>query len=240
MAETGGWAGYWDRDDFWRDAEIWRVNAVRFLRETRKLLEFGAADTVLDIGCGPGHLEAILSPLVREIVAADVAAQFVALCRQRCAGLGNVHAALLGPDYTDLTALGRDFSRILCVSVVQYYRNIGEVEALIESARRVARPGAVMLIADLPLGRGPAGFAWDAWCSALQGVREGYGRALLRTAVARWAGDSRYTRFSREHPGLSFTIGELTSLIGRLGLEASLLRRSLSIHANRPSLLIRF
>lgn len=234
------WAEYWNRDDFWRGSELWQVNAAFFLREVRKALEFGGDDRVLDIGCGPGHLEALLSPLVREIVAVDVAGQFEVLCRARCAGLGNVSTALLGADYTDLGALGRDFSRILCVSVVQYYRGIGEVEALIDSARKIVRPGAVMLIADLPLRRGEAGFAWDGACSVLQGIREGYSGLLLRTAVSRWGGRAHYRHFCKEHEQLSFSSDELESLIRRMGLDASLIRRSLSIYANRPSLLIRF
>lgn len=234
------WVKYWKQDDFWKDSELWRVNAGLFCREARKILVFSKSDRVLDIGCGPGHLETLLSPLVQEIVAVDVAGQFEALCRARCAELENVRTALLGADYSDVTGFGRDFSRIICVSVVQYYRGFSEVEALIDSVRKIVRPGAVMLIADLPLRRGTAGFAWDTACSVYQGIREGYAGVLLRTAVARWAGHDQYRRYCEEQTQLSFTINELESLIRRLGLDASLIRRNLSVYANRPSLLIRF
>ena len=60
---------------------------------------------------------------------------------------------VLDPDhYTDLSFLDRRYTVILCVSLVQFYRDLQEVAALFTAIGQVARPGARVLIADLPTG----------------------------------------------------------------------------------------
>lgn len=234
------WIDYWGQDDFWRDSLLWKRNAELFFQRADRIVRFRKNDSVLNIGCGPGHMEALLAPVVKSIHAADVIQQFVSLCKKRCVDYDNVSVGLLGDDYTDLSACGRLFSLILCISVVQYYRDMSEVEALIASARKIALPGARMLIADLPLKRGKIGFVWDALCSCLLSIREGYIWLLLRTVFARWLRRSRYKSFYNKTRQLYFTISDIESLIERMGLEARIIRKNFSVYANRPSLLIQF
>ncbi|MBU0478231.1 class I SAM-dependent methyltransferase [bacterium] len=234
------WIDYWGQDDFWKDSQLWERNSELFFRYTKQIVAFKKDDSVLNIGCGSGHLEARLAPLVKTIHAVDVVEQFITLCKKRCSNFNNVEVGLLGDDYTDLSVCRRSFSIILCVSVVQYYSDLSEVEALINSARKVALPGARMLIADLPLKRGKIGFVWDALCSCFLGIREGYMWLLLRTFFARWLCSSHYKSFNDEKRPLDFTIRDIESLIQHMGLEAKIIRKNLSIYANRPSLLIYF
>jgi SAM-dependent methyltransferase len=201
---------------------------------------FRRDDSVLNIGRGPGHLEALLAPEVKRILAADTSDQFVATCRQRCRDFHNVRVARLGDDYTDLRVFGETFSLILCVSVVQYYRHGREVESLIASAKAVVRPGGRMLIADLPRPRGAPGFVWDALCSLGLAVREGHLRPLLHAACGRWTRASRYRNFQARNRELRFSRGELEALIRRARVRADGVRTSLSIYANRPGLLVHF
>jgi len=233
------WAEYWNRDDFWTRSPLWEVNADLFVKRAESLAVFRPDDRVLNIGCGPGLLEERLASRVRSIRAVDVAPRFVELCRRRCQGRPNVTATLLGSDYTNLEALGGRYSLFLSVSVVQYYRNLGEIESLIRSAGRCAAPGARMLLADLPLRRGPLGFAWDALGSVAMSLAEGYFPLLTRTALSRWLGPSRYRASRRAMEQISFQYGELEDLRRRLNLNATIIKRSLSIYAHRPSLLIR-
>lgn len=238
-AGGGGWVEYWGRDDFWRDSPLWRMNAEVFFRRAGELVGLSGDDRVLNIGCGPGHLERLLAPRVAEVVAADVAGQFVEACRRACRGSGNVRVARLEGDYTDLSSLGMGFTLVLCVSVVQYYRAPKEMEALIASAERVAAPGARLLIADLPLRRGLLGFVWDGVCTLATGLSEGHLGLLLQSAASRWLRRSAYRDSCAANRQLSFTVAELEGLVARLNLDAQVVRRSLSIYANRPSLLIR-
>jgi len=129
---------------------------------------------------------------------------------------------------------------VFCLSVVQYYRDKTEVEALIRSTRKVALPGARMLIADLPLKRGLPGFCWDDGCSLLLSLREGYFGSLLRTTVKGWRKFYDYRTFCKKTPPLLFSREEIKGLVRRMNLNAQIITNGLSIHANRPSLLIRF
>ena len=232
------WIQYWEKDDFWKDSTLWKINADLFLRQADKIVGFRKSDTVLNIGCGPGCLEPLLATRVKQLDSVDTAQQFVKLCGSKCSNHPNVTVALLGPDYTDLTFLSRSYSLILCISVVQYYRDITEIETLITSARRVAMPGARMLIADLPLKRRFIGFAWDSLCSCLLSLSEGYTKHLLCTVLTRSVQRSLYQSFRSKTKELHFDIPLLESLIRRMELNADIVRKNLSVYANRPSLLI--
>ncbi len=119
------WIEYWAQDDFWKDSQLWKINAELFLRRADKILGFTRDESVLNIGCGPGYLEPLLAPKVKRIFALDTAEQFADLCKKNCVNHLNVTVGLLGRNYTDLTVCDELFSLILCVSVVQYYKRHG-------------------------------------------------------------------------------------------------------------------
>jgi SAM-dependent methyltransferase len=235
------WIDYWSQDDFWRDSFLWEINSRLFFKRASRIIEFKKTDCVLDIGCGPGYSEIFFAPLVKSIYAVDVARQFVDICSDRCRNYSNVSAGYLRKDdYTNLEECKGPFSVIFCVSVVQYYRNMNEIEVLISSVKKIASPGARMLIADMPLERGRFGFIWDAFCSYLLSIRHGYTQILLRTALKRWFRETHYKSFYDKAEQLYFTKSLLESLISRLNLNASIIRGDFSVYANRLSLLIQF
>jgi len=235
------WVDYWSQDDFWKDLRLWEINSRILFKRAKTLIKFQENDSVLDIGCGPGYTDILLAPLVKSVYAVDVAKQFIDLCAKRCKDYKNVSVGNLSrDDYTNLEGFGGPFSSILCVSVVQYYRSMSEVETLISSARKIASPGALMLIADLPLERGRLGFVWDAFCSCLLSIRKGYAQILLHAAFRRWFQGSHYKAFYGKAQQLYFSIGTLESLIKRFNLNAKIIRGTFSVYANRPSLLIKF
>ena len=238
--EPGNWIEYWNQDNFWAHSKLWRINAELFFRRAAPIIRFRKTDSVLNVGCGPGYLERHLAPLVETIDALDTSEQFVRLCQKNCEQHPNVTVKLLGKNYTDSDLFGRRFSLFLAVSVVQYYRSMSEVEALIHSARKVALPGARMLIADLPQKRNALGFARDAWSSLFLSLREGYLPVLLHTAWTQDSSKSTYQSFRKRVEELHFSNQEIQSLVRRMKLDATIIRENLSVYANRPSLLIRF
>jgi 2-polyprenyl-3-methyl-5-hydroxy-6-metoxy-1,4-benzoquinol methylase len=235
------WAGYWSKDDFWRDSQLWEISSKLFYQSAKRFVEFKKTDTVLDIGCGAGYTEALLAPLVRSVYAVDVAKQFVEICSQRCQGHGNLRAGYLNKDdYTNLEGCPGPFSIILCVSVVQYYRNLDEVESLINSVKKLASSGARMLIADLPLQRGKLGFLWDVLCSCFLSMRKGYFITLLSMAYTRWCHNTHYKSFCAQAQQLYFSEDKLKTLIKKLKINARIIKGDFSVYANRISLLIQF
>lgn len=235
------WVDYWCSDGFWKNSLLWEINTTLFFKKANRILEFKKNDNVLDIGCGAGYTEQLLSPLVDRMCAVDVAQQFIDLCSERCAQCANVHTKILNKEnYTHLEELKGPFSIILCVSVVQYYKSEEEIEALISSAREVAAPGAKMLIADLPLKRNVLGFVWDAVCSFVLSLRGGYAPILMKTAFKRWAQRTSYRDFYNKTRQLYFSRQQLEALVERMNLDAKIIRADFSVYANRLSLLIQF
>ncbi len=233
------WIDYWNRDRFWTGNKIWEKNAEIFLRRAEPVVRFLKTDSVLNIGCGPGHLEQLLAPLVSGICAADTSENLVSLCASRCSALTNVRTSLLSRNYTDLSGLGR-FSVFLCVSVVQYYETLEDVEALIRSARQSALPGARMLIADLPMKRNAAGFFRDVMDSIAFAVKEKYFTVFIQTAWSLLFGADGYRNSSKKFKAHLFTREQIQAWIQKMDLNAEIIDQSVSIYANRPSLLIRF
>lgn len=230
------WLDYWERDELWSRSRLWEINSRIFFERVLKLIHIHPQDKILDIGCGSGYLEALLAPRVASITAVDTSEKFVRQTGERCGALTNVSVCKLGKDYTDLSGLGK-FSVILCHSVVQYYRDFSEVETLIRSAMSVAMPEARILIADLPLKRNFFEKVWDGICSLSGAFRGGFAAEMIRMAGQARKGTD-YASFAGRHSCLEFSIRDLKRMIAKLGLNAEIVRTSLSIYANRPSLLI--
>lgn len=234
------WKAYWGEDNFWKNSGVFKINAGLIFRQANKLVKFKKDDTVLDVGCGLGYLETLLAPKVKSICAVDIAEQFVDLCRKRCRDFDNVTVNLTRDSSNGLSMYGKQFSLILCISVVQYFKDIVELESFIESLRNIALPGGRALIADMPRKRTVAGFVWDIVCSLALAVRRGYALPLFRTGIKKLMYDLWHGSLYGELKSLCFTKKELELLIQRTGLNARILQKDFSVYANRLSLLIRF
>jgi ubiquinone/menaquinone biosynthesis C-methylase UbiE len=197
-------------------------------------------DRVLDVGCGSGWLELFLAPHVGHILAVDTSPRLVETTRQRCVGLDHVNVQLLREPYTDIAQFGENVSLVLCNSVIQYYRSVEEVEALIESARRIVKPGGRMLISDINLKRNRLQRMCDTCFTLLVSFRERYTLPLARALWNRCLRGSEYTLLESTEELLTFAMEEIDSLIKRLDLQAEIIHADLSVNANRPSLLIYF
>ena len=144
------WIAYWNQDSA-MTGDLWPAQSDFFVRQIQKILSFGPDDLLLDIGCGHGHGIAALAQSVKEAHGADTSAYCVRQAAARFAGRGNLHFHQLPPEnYLALETLPvRGLTRIICVSVVQYYKCIDELQTLIRNANNIAAPGCHMLLADL-------------------------------------------------------------------------------------------
>ncbi len=233
------WIEYWNEDELWTYSKLWEVNAKLFIKKADPYISFSKEDTVLDIGCGSGFIAHALSPRVKTVVAADTSTRNLRLCELRCKDTANVVTAEIPSDYTQIHSLGK-FSLFLCNSVVQYYQRPQQLEQLIASAQLAALPQARMLISDIPIHRHFLQKGWDAAASLTQSFWEGYGVEYLSMAKNLICSNSIYKDFSKNHSILFYDATFLETLPQRLQLKGKLIRKSLSLCAHRPSLLIQF
>ncbi len=148
------WRSFWEGPSPFPTA-TWDWQARLFLRSSANLFPVGPSDSLLDIGCGPGSLAVALRDHAappRQYFGLDVSAAFISEARDRLHGANAYRFATLGPDYLDLSqAAPGPFTRLLALSVVQYYREASELRRLLDALRSLAAPGAFILIADLPV-----------------------------------------------------------------------------------------
>ncbi len=234
--KTGSWIDYWNTENIFKDANLQKSMEV-FIRSTSQLLNYNIQDIILDIGCGPGFLEAFLKDRVKEIHGLDTSEMYMDICRKKFSQEKNVFFYKLNnKNYTDLSLLKTNkFSKIICLSVIQYYKSITDVEMLIENVRKVALPGAKFLIADILT---TTRILSDIYGILKAGIKEKY---LLETLKFLFrARISAYHKTRNTEGLLSFSDEDLKALINKMNLNAVILREKLTISENRIHLLINF
>lgn len=232
-AATAGWTGWWIREDVNR-ARDWRENAQVLFDATVPLLAYGPDDVVLDLGGGPGHLGDLLLDRVREVHLADVRASHLDAFLERHPGRGDCFVHPLDPErYLDLAALPRGRLTVaICCSVVQYYRDVDEVRALVRAVLDLLAPGGRFLLADLP----PAGGRWRDAFALLGGAAR---RGSLRRALS-WLWRLRRSDYDavRHRAGLlRFGPEDLASVAAAATPPGRVLDRPLTLLARRRHVL---
>lgn len=234
--KTGSWIDYWKSETLFGEFQ-WQENMDIFVRTSQPIMEYGPSDVVLDIGCGPGYLEAALKDTVRAMHGVDTSPRYLQRCRERFPNQPNLFFYQLDEqNYTDLSAVAdQRFSKIVCLSVVQYYQSIDEVETLIRNVRQLALPGARLLIADITVHGGWLKDTWGVLKAAYE--EKCFWKTLFFLVRAR---TSDYYRVRATQGLLAFTMPQLSDLIARLGLDAEILSTRLTTNSNRKHLLVRF
>jgi SAM-dependent methyltransferase len=240
------WRSFWEGPSPFPTA-TWDWQSELFLRQSRQVFPLGPEDSLLDLGCGPGalaHALARSTPHLAGYVGLDVSAAAVATARDRLARVpaaDRFRFAVLGPDYLDLaSALSSNFTlrftRLLALSVVQYYRDASELRRLLDAMHALAAPGAILLIADLPLHQGE-GEIWRTLKSAAsQGGLSRQVAFLARCAL------SPYRKVRQNAGLLTFDRQELASIAAdcarRYRAKAEVLEDDLTISTGRAHLRI--
>jgi ubiquinone/menaquinone biosynthesis C-methylase UbiE len=230
------WIDWWDSEDIVTHA-IWRSNMDIFITASDSLLRYNSQDTILDIGSGPGYLAAFLKDSVKEIHCLDTSKRYLDMCMNKFGGDNNIFFYQLArDDYTDLSFLkGKRFSIIICLSVIQYYKDSSEVEKLIKEVQKIASPGARFLIADIPTDVGMMAHVYGLLKGAFRKKRLLEISKMLLHAVANVKHRTAYLSSGF----LTFSDEKLKGLIGKLNLDADVLTSKLTVNENRRHLLIR-
>jgi 2-polyprenyl-3-methyl-5-hydroxy-6-metoxy-1,4-benzoquinol methylase len=234
--QPDNWVDYWDTQTIF-DNEEWMKGMEFFIKATEPILNYSSDDIILDFGCGTGNIAAFLKNRVKEIHGIDTSQHFIQFCKNQFKDDANCFFAVLNnQDYFDLSCLKRrDFTLIICLGVIQYYRNIGEVEKMIQVLREIAAPGARLLIADI---HSKTNMLADLFALVKVGFRE---RRLFKTI--KFMIQAKFSDYSKVRSDLGLLIlsdQEILDMVDRLGLDADLITDRLVRKEGRRHLLIRF
>ncbi|WP_325310709.1 metalloregulator ArsR/SmtB family transcription factor [Longimicrobium sp.] len=129
-------AGQWDR-----------LRAELFGRRADLLGLLGMLDpawTVGDLGCGTGQVSESLAPFVRRVVAVDGSPAMLGAAHGRLDGIANVEVR--AGELEALPIADGELDAALLFLVLHY---VAEPAAALAEARRVLRPGGVLLVVDM-------------------------------------------------------------------------------------------
>jgi ubiquinone/menaquinone biosynthesis C-methylase UbiE len=134
-------------------------------------LALGAADTVLEIGCGVARLGKEIAPHVKSWWGLDVSSEMVAIARERCKALPNVELRVgNGQDLAGLP--DAHFDKVYCHAVF-IHMDKEDWYTYLRDARRVLKPGGL--------------FYFDVWnlCDEVGWLRWQAERSLYATRAQR-------------------------------------------------------
>lgn len=229
------WIEWWNTETVYKPI-TWQKNMEIFIRATEPLLKYSAEDVILDIGCGPGYLADFLKDKVKELHCADTAERYLNICRDKFKEDKHVFFYKLDEkDYTNLSFFkAKKFSIIICLSVIQYYKNIDEVEKLIEEVHHITLSGAKFLIADIPITNSKT---LDIYTVLNSSIKE---KRLLEMINLLF--QLRISDYYKVHSSLGllvFSIQKLEKLISKHNLDAQLVKIKMTSSENRVHLLIK-
>jgi arsenite methyltransferase len=144
--------------DFSGDIGAWQREIAEGLEGTArrlavfKALEIKAGQSVLDLGCGGGHLVRDLAMAVGfsgHAVGLDTSNEQILAARALCAGIAAVELV-----DGDATKLPFEDGRFDCLASIQMLEYIVEVDSAILEARRVLKPGGKAALISV---------LWDHW-----------------------------------------------------------------------------
>lgn len=228
------WMRFWDSQQVIDDAYL-EQHIRHFLGKADDLLDLQPTDIVVDIGSGPGHFAQAVASTVKQVHCVETSTRYVEESRKRLADLDNVHVhqdtpGAPGP-YTDFVT---GATKIVCNSVIQYFDSSEDFETLLAAVKRVAAPGAVLLVADIRVDNSLLG---DIAGSLKGGLHSGLFMQKIRLLLRMCLGKYRTARKSKlQHYSEQF----LLDAAARTGGKAQFIDRALTMNAARKHLLVQF
>ncbi len=141
-------------DQFTRQATPFaEAPAMRDEKALRRLVEFsgvGAADSVLDVACGPGLVVAAFAKACRQATGIDLTPAMIGKAREHASALGLANAAFRVGDVTSLPFPDRSFS--IVVSRFAFHHFADPLVVLREMARVASRR---IVVADVTASDDP-------------------------------------------------------------------------------------
>jgi 2-polyprenyl-3-methyl-5-hydroxy-6-metoxy-1,4-benzoquinol methylase len=144
-------------DNFWKDQkqsfhDVMRIGTTFFAIETEKRFGLKPTTKIFDYGCGPGFLADYFSSTNINLTGADINPSFIAQCRS------NHPQSLFFEITTDAVENekllseklgGKRFDYIILLSIAQYFKDVKEVEKVIQLLVSYTAQGGKIIVADV-------------------------------------------------------------------------------------------
>ena len=136
------------------------------LDQLESLLAGRGFDQVLDLGCGGGHVSYRAAPHVAQVVACDVTPAMIAAVMATAAdrGIGNIRGEIAPAEALPFESAS--FDAVLCRFTAHHWSDLC---AGLAEARRVSRPGALLVLIDTVA---PADRACDTHLQTIEYLRD--------------------------------------------------------------------
>ena len=123
-----------------------------YIQDVQDALNLCKDDTLLDAGCGPAWTTMHLSPFVKWVDAFDYSEKMVNNAQKQVEAFGNIkvfQGNILNIDALDYRFLFR-YDKVLVGSVLQYLKNMDEVETALKNIYNVMKLGGIALFTHNP------------------------------------------------------------------------------------------
>ncbi len=184
MPPTSKWTAYWNQSKVWPSPRIYELNAQLFYDGIQKEIPLNSTHRILNIGCGPGYLERLLSPQIESMTGVDPSFNMIQAAQENCKELTNVQFTRSSSGNFNYAFLRpKKFHYFFCISVAQYFNHHQDLIELINNLRERAVLGAKLILADLPQSTSPLHCMLEIGRSFIQSFQKRYTYTLLREGV---------------------------------------------------------
>ena len=236
MSETTAtWLDFWQQENEFDYTMSVKYNY--FLARIEKYIPLSKTFKVLDMGSGPGNLEAAWHDRVAEIHGLDISKRYNEIARARHAQHATIFFHdLSSDDYLNFSPVAdKKFDVIIVMSVVQYYRNAAEIEQLLKAIKQVAAPGAKAMICDLMVG---GSVLKDIGSIIGRSLKQGQLLTMLKLLIRLRL--SSYYAVRKKNGFLVVPKEEWLAMCQKLALTAKFVEEPLTMQQERQNLLIQF
>lgn len=189
-------------------------------------------DRILDIGCGPGYLEQFLQNKVKAMHGVDISDKYINHCESKFNN--NCTFTSLNPDnYLDFQSIKQHkYTKVIILSVIQYYKSIDEVKTLIFNLIPLVEKGGEIIIADIVVKTGKFRDTWDLFKYVLK-----KGHMIHFIQFALYALFSDYGKLRKTLHLLIINQEMLADMASKLKLNYEFID-NLTIHSARKNMVI--